>query len=189
MVKSVHSIAWLRWAAAPAAVLASSVMVWHASSAAFTATTSNGPSNWSAGTVTLSDDDSGTAMFNVSGLKPADNGSKCIAVTYDGSLAANVKLYASAAGTLGSYLDLTVEQGTGGSSGSCSGFTPAATIYAGTLAGFASSASNYATGVGGFAPTGSAQTRTYRFTYTVQNNNAAQGASASGTFTWEAQNS
>src|SRR3712207_7319239 len=43
----------------------------------------------------LSDDDSGSAMFTATGLKPGSTGTKCIQVTYGGSLAAAVKLYVS----------------------------------------------------------------------------------------------
>lgn len=179
---------WARWAAVPAALAVSAALVWQASTAAFNDTTDNGTNNWSAGTVVISDDDSGAAMFNATALKPGDTASRCIEVTYTGSLAASVKLYASASGTLGSYLDLTVQQGTGGTSGSCAGFTADSTLYTGTLAGFASSASNYGSGVGTFAPTASGQKKSYRITYTVQDNNAAQGTTASATFTWEAQN-
>lgn len=180
---------WLRWGAVPTALVLSSAMVWQASHSAFNATTSNGSNSWSGGTVSLSDDDSGSAMFSATGLKPNDTASKCILVTYGGSLAASVKMYASASGTLGTYLNLTVQQGTGGTSSSCAGFTSESTLYSGTLAGFAAASSNFATGVGSFAPTGSGQTKAYRLTYTVQDDNAAQGTSASATFTWEAQNS
>ncbi|MDP9398640.1 MAG: hypothetical protein M3P96_12860 [Actinomycetota bacterium] len=93
-----------------------------------TATTANGPNTWSAGTVAISDDDTGSAMFTATALRPNDTGNKCILVTYNGSLAASVKLYAAATGTLGTYLDLTVQKGTGGSFANCTGFTGAA-IY------------------------------------------------------------
>ncbi len=180
---------WLRWAAVPTALVASSALVWQGSQAAFSGSTDNGANSFASGTVSLSDDDAAVAMFNVSNLKPLDTGTKCITVTYNGSLAAAVKLYAANTGGLGTYLDLTVEQGTGGSSGSCAGFVAGSTLYNGTLAGLASSATNYGNGIAAFSPTGSGQNRTYRFTYTVQDNNAAQGLSSSATFTWEAQNS
>lgn len=180
---------WLRWAAAPLALVGSSLLVWQASTAAFSATTDNGANNWTAGTVALSDNDSGTAMFTATGLKPADSGTRCITVTYNGSLAAAVKLHATASGTLGSHLTLTVEQGSGNAPAACTGFVSESTIYSGTVAGLASTASTFGTGVGSFAPTAAGQTKSYRFVYTVQDNQAAQGTTASATFTWEAQNS
>ena len=69
------------------AVLASGGLVWQSSYSAFSATTSNPTNNWSAGTVALSDDDSNTAMFTASNLKPGATGTKCIAVTSTGSRA------------------------------------------------------------------------------------------------------
>jgi hypothetical protein len=177
-----------RWAAAPVALVVASLLVWNASSSAFQATTTNGTNSWAAGTVAISDDDSGSAMFNATGLKPGDTGAKCILVTYGGSLAATVKLYSAVTGTLGQYLDLTVEQGTGGTSSGCGSFAAESTLYSGTLSGFGTAATNFANGVGSWTPGGAGATKAYRFTYTLQNNNAAQGLSASATFTWEAQN-
>ena len=184
----------VRLAAIPLSVVLGAGVVWQASQAAFTATTSNPTNNWSAGSVALSDDDSNTAMFAASNLKPGSTGQKCIAVTSTGTLPATVKLYATgAARTNGfdSYLNLTVEQGTGGGFSSCTGFTAgggAGQSYTGTLAGFTSTYQNFGTGLGTFAPTGSGpQTATYRFTYTVDSatpNSAMNGTAASG-FTWE----
>lgn len=172
-------------------LLGSGVLVWQSSRAAFTATTSNDTNSWAAGTVSVSDDDSGSAMFTATGLAPGDTASRCVTVTYTGSLASSVKLYTTASsysGTLGSYLSLVVEQGTGGSFADCAGFTSSSTVYSGTLANFASSATGFGTGVGAFAPTGAGQSSVYRFTYTLADDNAAQGTSGGIGFTWEAQN-
>ena len=49
--------------AVPIAILLSGAMIGTASYAAFSATTSSPTSNWAAGTVALSDDDSATALF------------------------------------------------------------------------------------------------------------------------------
>ena len=175
-----------------AGLVTGAVLVWNASDATFTATTSSGVSSWSAGSVAVADDDASTAMFALSNLIPGSTGSRCVVVTYTGSVAASVRLYATAgssAGTLGGYLDLVVEQGTGGSfTGGCGAFTPGATLYSGTLAGFAAGATSFAAGLGTFAPTGSGQAAVYRFTYTLQDDNAAQGRSGALGFTWEARN-
>lgn len=180
----------------------SAAVVWQASYSAFASTTSNPTNNWSAGTVSLSDDDSDTAMFNATNLKPGSTGTKCIAVTSTGSLPSAVKLYGTNATTtkaLSSSINLTVTYGTGTTGttgfGSCSGFTPAtsnSSVYSGTLANFATTATNYATGLGTWAPTGTAsETKIYQFSYTVDPNtpNTSQGGSAAIGFTWEAQNS
>jgi hypothetical protein len=181
-----------RWVAVPVGMLVSSLLVWQASNAAFTATTDNGTNNWASGDVVLTDDDTTNVLFNVSNLKPGDNDTKCITVTYSGSLNASVKLYASSTVSgLAQYLDLTVEQGTGGAFGNCTGFTPdASPTYTGTLAGFTSTYQNFGNGWGSFTPVGGApnDTKTYRIKYTLQNDNAAQAKTANATFTWEAQN-
>ena len=81
------------------ALVASGAMVWHASYSAFSSTTSNPTNKWAAGTVAQADDDSNTAMFNASSLKPGSTGSKCIAVTSTGSLPSAVKLYGTSYAT------------------------------------------------------------------------------------------
>jgi hypothetical protein len=184
------------WIAVPAALVASGVVVSTASYSAFSATTVNPTSNWTAGSVALSDDDNNTALFSAAGLKPGSTGANCITVTSTGSLPSTVKLYgtnASATKGLDANTTLTVEQGTGGGFGSCTGFTAASTggtLYTGLLSGF--TASNFATGLGTWAPTGTAsESRVYRFTYTVSSTapNTVQGGTAALGFTWEAQNS
>jgi hypothetical protein len=187
----------LKWGAIPAALLVSGLVVGQASYSAFTATTSNPTSNWSAGTVVLTDDDSNTAMFTATGLKPGSTGTKCIAVTSSGSLPSDVNLYGTSPATtnaLSTYIHLTIIQGTGGSSGSCTGFTPLATgssLYTGTLANFETTSTNFATGLGTWTPAGTApETRTFEFTYTVDaaTPNTSQGGTAAIGFTWEDQN-
>ena len=101
-------------------------------------------------------------------------------------------MYTSAVTTtnaLSTYLNLTVEEGTGGSFGSCTGFSAAGTDFTGTLANFGTTATGFATGVGSFALTGTpTETRSYRFTYTVDpaTPNSVQNGTASATFVWEA---
>ena len=183
--------------AVPAAVAVSGLVVSHASYSAYSATTVNPTSNWTSGTVALSDDDNNTAAFTAKNLKPGSTGTKCIAVTSTGSLASTVKLYATNPTTtkdLASYLDLSVTQGSGGSFGDCTGYTPlttGGTVYTGTLDGFGKTATSFATGVGAWTPTGTAnETRTYQITYTVRSTapDTTQGGTAALGLTWEAQN-
>src|SRR5262245_62453153 len=98
-------------------------------------------------------------MSSASGLKPGSTGAKCIVVTSTGSLASTVKLYGTSPATtnqLSTYLNLTVEEGNGGTfAGGCSGFTATGTAYSGTLAAFGTGKTDFATGVGTWAPTGS----------------------------------
>ncbi|MFD1713686.1 TasA family protein [Amnibacterium flavum] len=188
----------IKWGAIPAALVLSGLTIAGASYSAFSATTTNPTSNWAAGTVSLSDDDSTTALFTASNLKPGSTGTKCIVVSSSGSLPSAVKLYGTAAATtnaLSSSINLSVVQGTGGSFGSCTGFTAlssGSSLYNGTLAAFGTSHTGYSNGLGNWAPTGTAtETRTYQITYTVDAAapNTTQGGTAALGFTWETQNS
>jgi hypothetical protein len=109
-------------------------------------------------------------------------------VTYSGTLASTVRLYATVSGALRAHLDVTVEQGTGGSSGSCVGFT-GQVIFSGTLAELGLSAAGFTSGVGTFAPSTPGQEATYRISYTLRADtpDSAQGAGANASFIWEAR--
>ena len=185
-------------ASVPAAVVVSGLVVSQASYSAYSATAVNPTNNWATGTVALADDDNNTAAFTATNLKPGATGTRCIAVTSTGSLASNVKLYATNVTTtknLAANINLSITQGTGGSFGSCTGFTPdptAATLYTGTVAGFGAAATSFGTGLGTWAPTGTAtETRTYQITYSVKTEapDTTQGGTAALGLTWEAQNS
>jgi hypothetical protein len=178
-----------------AGVAASAAVVWHSSYSAFSATTANPTNNWAAGSVSLTDDDSNTAMFNATNIKPTSTGTKCITVTSNGSLASTVKLYSTSYSTtnaLAGNINLTITAGSGGGFNSCTGYTSAVTLYTGTVAGFAAASTNFSNGVGIWAPTGNPpETRTYQFVWTLDPNtpNTAQSGTAAIGFTWEAQNS
>jgi hypothetical protein len=181
-------------AAIPLAVLASGGMVWQSSYSAFSATTANPTNNWSAGTVALSDDDSNTALFTASNLKPGATGTKCIAVTSTGSLASTVKLYGTSYDTsngLAANINLKVEEGTGATTASCTGFTAGSTLYDGAMSTFGTTKTSFATGVSSWAPAGGTATKSYRITYALSPStpDSAQGGTAALGFTWEAQNS
>jgi hypothetical protein len=181
-------------AAVPMALLASGGMVWQASYSAFSATTASPTNNWSAGTVALSDDDSNTAMFNASNLKPGATGTKCIAVTSSGSLASTVKLYGTSYDTtngLAANINLKVEEGTGATASSCAGFTGGTTLYDGAMSTFGTTKTSFATGVSSWVPAGGTATKAYRITYTLSSStpDSAQGGTAALGFTWESQNS
>jgi Camelysin metallo-endopeptidase len=164
---------------------------------AFSATTVNAGNTFDAGTVVISDNDAGSAMYNITGAKPNDVVVRCIRVTYTGSLPSTVKLYTTTPiNPFGQYVTLSVDKGSmpaGTTFPNCTGFTSESSLFTGTLSGFAASDTSFATGAG--ANPG-AQTQwnlndslVYRFTLTMQDNPLAVGGS-SGThsFTWEAQN-
>ena len=105
---------------------------------AFSGTTADAGNSFQAGTVTLTDDDSTSAMMTLGGMRPGDGDSACIMVTYTGSLPASVRLLGTTTGSgLAPFLDLKVTRGTkpAGTFDSCTGFTADATDYAGQGAG------------------------------------------------------
>ena len=178
----------------PLALLAGGGMVWQSSYSAFSATTASPTNNWTSGSVALADDDSNTALFNATNLKPGATGNKCIVVTSTGSLASTVKLYGTSFSTtksLADSLNIKVEEGSGGSFANCTGFTGGSTIYDGTAAAFATAKTDFASGVGTWAPAAGTVTKTYKVTYTLSAStpDSAQGGSAALGFTWESQNS
>ncbi len=168
---------------------------------AFSSTTVNSGNSFAAGTVYISDNDAGSAMYNVSNQKPLSTVQACILLTYTGTLPSDVRLYTtSTINAVGQYIDLTVEKGTGsGAFPSCTGFVAqGAPIYTGTLSNFAATRNSYVSGVAAY-PGAQTQwnqndTLVYRFTLTLQDNNLANGGAggplSSGvhSFTWEAQN-
>lgn len=164
---------------------------------AFSSSTTNPGNSFSAGTVDISDNDAGSAMYQLTNQKPGVATDRCIRVTYSGSLDSAVKLYSSAVGAGAQYVDLTVTPGTQGAAAfpSCAGFSASGpAIYTGTLASFASSHSSWADGLTAPGPLAAAWSTNdevvYRFSVSLQDDNAAQGAvSGTHSFTWEAQNS
>ena len=171
--------------------------------AAYTSDTPSSGNRIEAGSVDLRDNDSGAALLSLSGAIPGDTDSGCIKVTYQGSLPSTVKLYGTTGGTgLDQYLSLKVTRGTysGSDPGydSCTGFQPDATdyigagpgiVYDGTLQDYPD---DYATAVadppGGPATWTTGEEHVYKLEVTVQANLAAQGKTATQTFTWEARN-
>ncbi len=169
---------------------------------AYTATTTNTGNSFASGTVSITDNDSSTAMLSLANAKPGDADSSCVRVTYTGSLAANVHLYGASSGGLAPYLTLTITRGTDPSPSfdSCAGFTADATNYIGQGAGVIyqgalnAFGTDWATGV--VDPiTGTPESWTlnefhsYRYTITLNDNNAAQNQTGTASFTWEARNS
>ena len=167
--------------------------------AAFSQTTVNSGNSFAAGTVTIGDNDAGSALYNVSNRKPGDSVTSCIRVTYSGTLTSDVHLYtADPIGAIGPYVNLTIDAGTqpAASFPSCTGFSADAggPLFNGTLAGFAAARNSYANGLVDYPGTvatswSPGDVVVYRFTVSLQDNNSAAGlASGSHAFTWEARN-
>lgn len=140
-----------------------------------------------AGTVTLSDDDQGSAMFDVSGLGAGDSVSRCLRVTYAGAPPSAVTLHGASGGTgLAEHLLMTVEEGTGGGFGSCAGFS-GTRVFEGTLASFAQAHPSDGVGVATSMGAAGGDERTFRIELTLANAPAAQGRGAIAEFTWAAR--
>ena len=164
---------------------------------AFSATTVNAGNVFDAGTVSISDNDAGAAMYTIANATPGTPVVRCITVTYTGSLPANVHLYGSAVGAIGPFVNLSIDKGTG-----TSPFPNLHELHARTRARTSSrgrsAASPRRTPTSRPArrrsracrPRGTRTTSVvYRFTLTLQNNSAAIGlTSGLHSFTWEAQN-
>ena len=172
------------------AFLLVSFLVLNSSRAAFSDTTGNSANAISTGTIDLSDNDSGAAMFaSVANLAPGSIVDRCIDVGYTGSYDPNaIVLYMPSAptGSLAPYLDLTVEIGadTTDAFGTCTNFVASSTLYTGTVSGLRSTHSSYLSGLTTWDPTGTS-TRTFRFRISVQDNNLAQGLATTFDITWE----
>lgn len=173
------------------------LLVVTSSRAAFVAQTSNTTNQVSTAGITLTDDGSGTAMFNnVTGLVPGTYVDRCITVTWTGTTdPLPVELYVSGAptGNLAPYLNLTVDVGAPIAStnlADCTGFTSTSTIYSGgTLSDFAGLHTNYGNGLATTwdPSTTSPESRTFRFRVDVQSVAAAQNQTTTFGFTWETQ--
>jgi hypothetical protein len=96
----------------------------------FSATTQNSGNEISSGTVALSDNDAGSSLFSITGAQPGQTWSRCIKVTYHGTVPADVHLYMqNTSGPLANYVNIEIAQGTQTSSTfpDCTGFTPDST--------------------------------------------------------------
>lgn len=200
----------IRIAGAAAGVVLVSGIVLQVSSAAFTGTTENAGNQWAAGSVSLSDDDAGQAMYaSVANISPGYSEKQCIEVAYTGSITPDsaIALYAATTSTAGGGsgdgladdLNLTIEIGpatsqcntAGDGLADSTGLLPAAgtSLYSGTVGGFNTSASPDTTGwtpdAGG---AGLDVMRPFLFTVSLPDaaNNDAQQDSATATFTWSA---
>lgn len=182
---------WVLGAAVPTALVLAAGVVWHAAYASFTDSTPSYVTTFATGTVVLGDDDSGSTMFTLTGLKPGAAATRCIVVTSTGSVPALVRLYGSGKTTtksLSSNLTVAVQAGSGGSNADCSTFVPASTVYRGTLAALPT---GFASGVGDWTTTGTTlgESRTYQITVSMPANasSGSQAGTAAVAFTWEAQ--
>jgi hypothetical protein len=183
-----------RIAAVVAACLLVSFLVVQETRAAFTDTTDNTGNQFSTTEIRLIDDDSGSAMFNVTDLAPGDSVTECINVEYDGDITGvgaltPVRMYGSApAGGLASELEVSVRPGTGGSFGNCAGFAPSGPTF-GPVALNAQPASWAASTWNIFTPVNAGDNATVEVTVTLPSSatNVSMNQTTTATFVWEVQ--
>lgn len=143
-----------------------------------------------AGTVILSDNGAyaGSDLWNINNIKPGSTQSVCLAVTYTGSLDANVRQYITATSSMGPKFTLRLEEGTGAPTGpnNCTGFAASSTLYDGSLA---AAPSTFNTGVGTGTWT-NPTTKVYRYTVELASDadNSYQTAQSLTTVHIEARN-
>lgn len=196
----------IRIAGAAAGVVLVSGVVLQVSSAAFTGETSNTGNAWEAGTVTFAANDPASALFASTAQAPGDSETKCILVTYNGSVTPAEAIDLIAADVvstpggpddtlddgLADDLDLIVDVGPKGTT--CTTMAVdgldalgTANVYTGTLAGFDDAAKSTSWTPN---PEGAADdmSRPFRFRVTLGSDtpNHAQGDTAGATFTWSA---
>lgn len=176
-----------------AGVVVSSAVVWRASSAAFTTQAQNTGNALTALQLQLTDNDSGTALFSVTGMRPGPTHavSRCIKLTYTGASTniTAVKMFAAATtSTLAPYLTMAVDVAPTGDLADCSDFGTPSAVSSTTLTDFLTNRTSFANGATVWTPSSASESRTVRVTMTLADDNAAQGLVADGlAFTWEAQ--
>ena len=173
------------------AVLA--VVVGMAVFSAFSSTQASSTNTFTAGTVALTSNGTGSVLFNVPNAAPGDSVSKCVQVTYTGTLTASVKIYATQTGELGQYLNASITRGTfpgeAPVGNSCTGFTPDAensSLFSGQVSALPTLAEPLSAGGSWTAGT----VHVYQITVTLPSNapEAAEGKTAETAFTWQSQN-
>jgi hypothetical protein len=162
--------------------------------AAISDTTENPGNQFNAGAIDLVDNDAGTYMYQVNNVQPLDSISRCIQVSYTGTLDSTVDLFMTTpVDSLAPYIDLTIDVGTQASPSfpSCTGFVPDGNIFTGTLADFQSTHPTAAAGLeyspNGLAPWTDTDAVVYRVTLTLQNTVRGVGEDFSGTHTYSWQ--
>jgi hypothetical protein len=203
----------LRAVAPVAGLLAAGLMIWQGSTAAFSATTNNSSESWATGSLVLTNNggtlgtgtyaQTTTAMFGgatESNLKPGATGTKCLTVQSASTAAGNLKFYVPTVtgdATLATQLKLTIDAapiGAGVNVGTdCAGFPGAGVVNLATAIGLSAQPTSYATAATSLPVAAGTQRIAYRFLWTfvstgsTAGDNAIQGKSDVGTFTFELQ--
>jgi hypothetical protein len=161
---------------------------------AFSSTASSGTNTFASGSVQLTSNGTGAVLFNMPLMAPGTGASRCVEVTYTGSLPADVQFYGAFTGTFAPYLDTVVTRGTfpgsAPAANACTGFvadTVSGDVFSGPLDGlptlvvpFHDPATSWVTD----------DVHVYKVDVTLPANApaASQGLTTSGSLTWQADN-
>ncbi|NND74488.1 MAG: hypothetical protein HKN44_05730 [Ilumatobacter sp.] len=167
--------------AAAVSVLLIATLVVNRSSTALKGDPASGASALQAGTIELTDDDEGRSLFDLSDLSPARPVEQCVEVTYGGTiLPVALELRVTSGGELDEFLDIEIDEGTGGGFGSCEDFSAERSVFSGTVDEL--SAEGWID-LGDLVNTG--ESKDFRITLNVQDRQEALGRSANLEFGWE----
>lgn len=136
-----------------------------------------------AGSITLVDDDLGRSLVELDNMAPGRPSQQCISVGYAGTvLPVSLTLSATSQGDIAEYVLVTIERGSAASFGSCDGFlADGAAAFSGRVGDLV---------VGEPVPVGTmrneGQSISFRFTFDLADEAAAEGRAGSVDFVWEA---
>jgi hypothetical protein len=146
----------------------------------FSSTTTNEGNHFATGDVLITDDDHGTALFDLPAMTPSTVVERCINVVNQGTMAFDdVILTADVSGDLAPHVGLTVASGTGAAGGEdhdCANFEQERDVLTGTLQQWERGVLEPGMGVGA--------TRSYKFTAELVDPGEAQGKSATVAFSF-----
>ena len=194
--------------AVPLGLLVSGALVYQSSSAAFTDSTWSPVETWAAGSVALTDNSNSSLLWTAqAGLKPGVTATRCVLVTYSGSLDANISFYPTSyaatdttSADLQDWLKFTVVaydgDQTAATTDGCKASMPTALTLTNPINAEPAATLKARTAFAAGARTSTAVTPTaphyitYQITYLVDNGatNEAQNDTVALAFTWEAQN-
>ncbi|MGW4027786.1 hypothetical protein ACWEFL_00465 [Streptomyces sp. NPDC004838] len=173
----------------PLGLLLSGALVWSATNADWSATSSNSGNTWTSGSFGLAND-SKVPMFDVEDMQPGDRGSNCIRIKSNTDFPSVLKVYSSSPNwpnNFQSFVNLRIEVGSGGDAGDCKGFTRRETVFRGTLDTFVAVHTDFRTGVGPSPLRGAVSFRiAWEFSRSAPNGSQSTNTNEV-TFTWEAR--
>ncbi|MFE9890259.1 hypothetical protein [Streptomyces scopuliridis] len=177
----------------PLGLLLSGALVWGATNADWSGTSSNSGNTWTAGSAGLAND-SKVPMFDIDKMRPGDTGFNCIEIKSNADVPTALKLYSNSQNwpsNYQSFIDLKIDVGSGGTFGDCDGFTRHRTAFDGTLDQFVALHTDFRAGVGPWPLSGKPpNSLSFRFSWKFSPS-APNGSQSVNTneviFTWEAR--